>query len=73
LHWILPDIMVTLVALIILVFMRISDKFFASKRVSEASQNIDENVLTPGLKYSEMNRLLIVAYIQSFIKSCKYY
>jgi len=61
--------MVTLVALIILIFKKISDKIYSFK---QRSQRFGKNEPRNSPKYSEMNRLLITEYLRSFLKTCKY-
>ncbi|XP_034113348.1 piezo-type mechanosensitive ion channel component [Drosophila albomicans] len=61
LHWILPDMMVAIVAVVVLIFMKISDKFKTSHTAKTRS--------TENLQHSEVNRLLIIEYIRSVLKT----
>ncbi|KAH8380161.1 hypothetical protein KR009_009293 [Drosophila setifemur] len=69
-YWMLPDIIVLLNTIVFLIFLKISDK--KRKRVLQGEQTVNKNKEPNStLRAAEMNRLLIIVYIQSFLKTCK--
>ncbi|XP_032289058.1 piezo-type mechanosensitive ion channel component [Drosophila virilis] len=70
-HWILPDIMVTIMTLIVLVFIVLSAKKNSQSKDYKETEITEEynNEPVTNLRYSEINRLLIIAYIRSVLKT----
>ncbi|KAH8312575.1 hypothetical protein KR044_011541, partial [Drosophila immigrans] len=67
LHWILPDIMVAIVTVVVLIFIKISDKFNATRK---SNLRKSEAARAAVVRNSNLNRQLIIAHIRSVLKTC---
>ncbi|XP_030240836.1 piezo-type mechanosensitive ion channel component [Drosophila navojoa] len=66
-YWIVPDVLIFITAMIILVVAKLSKKNGSGP--SEDDDVDDEYRGVSSLRYSDMNRILIVAYIRSVVKT----
>ncbi|KAH8417301.1 hypothetical protein KR222_008389, partial [Zaprionus bogoriensis] len=67
LHWILPDIIVAIISLIVCIYMKVSSNKVPKKSVSLIMDEGDES--TKSIRESDLNRLLIISYIRSVLKT----
>nr|XP_041632249.1 piezo-type mechanosensitive ion channel component-like [Drosophila kikkawai] len=68
-HWILPDIIVFLVTLVSLIFFKIFNKKQKKQNVWDNGIIKESQEQTGTLKVTEMNRMLIIVYIRSVLRT----
>ncbi|KAH8294787.1 hypothetical protein KR018_002866 [Drosophila ironensis] len=69
-HWILPDISVLVNTITFFIFFKMGDK---KKKFDDDLIQKNKTEKYGTLKLAEVNRLLIICYIKSILKTCKYF